>query len=166
MRLILILACVIFTIYNVVVLNLFGIPKSLSKTYYLFKEKYNIGWVFPVTLIVIIGLLMPLWLTISQGSIYQFFAFLAPASILFVATAPAFNKTFLEGTVHNVFAVIGVTCAILWIILVTQYWWIFLIITGCITIIAILFKTLKTSCIYWFELSAFISTFITMFLYM
>ena len=43
MRLILILACVIFTIYNVVVLNLFGIPKSLSKTYYLFKEKYNIG---------------------------------------------------------------------------------------------------------------------------
>jgi hypothetical protein len=49
---------------------------------------------------------------------------------------------------------------LLWIILVTSYWYVILIVLGIIVIPAILTKTWKTSMIYWIEVITFISTFI------
>jgi hypothetical protein len=55
--------------------------------------------------------------------------------------------------------------AILWIILVTKLWWIILIVLALVVVAAILTKTWKTCYIYWLEMVAFVSTFISMIAY-
>ena len=159
-------AIFMFLIYNIVALVLFGVPKSLSMTYYLFKDKVDtLKFLFPSMMTVLTVLLMPCWLTISEGSPYQFTAFLSAAGILFVGAAPAFKSSSLENMVHQVAAYICAAAAIAWICLVTPYWWIILIVFIIIALIAYLTKTWKTSYIYWLEMVAFVSTFTTILMY-
>lgn len=153
-------AIFMFIIYNVVALVLFGVPKSLSMTYYLFKDRVeSMKWLFPSMMTLLTFFLMPCWLEISEGSDFQFTAFLSAAGILFVGASPAFKSSSLESTVHQVSAYFAAAMAILWICLVTPYWWIILIVLGIITALAIVTKTWKTCYIYWLEMVAFISTF-------
>ena len=137
----------------------FNVPHSLSMTYYLYKDRWNIGWVFPVMMITIVGLLLPSWLTISDGSQFQFLSFLAPASLAFVAAAPAFLKGGIESKVHSFAAYFAAACSILWVVLVTPYWHSIVFWFVLCTILALLTKTVKSSYIYWLEMIAFGSTF-------
>lgn len=155
-------AILLFVIYNVVTLMLFGVPKSLSSTYYLFKSRQDsLKVLFPVFVAMLSILLTPCWLEISVGSEWQFLAFLSGASLLFVAATPAFNNSQLEDRIHDVAAYLCVIFATLWIILATHYWYVILIVLGIIAFIAIRTKTWKTGFIYWLEIVAFISTFIS-----
>lgn len=151
-----------FAIYNAIVLLLFGVPKSLSMTYYLFKDRENVlKYLFPSMMTLLGIFLMPCWIQMSEGSPFQFTAFLSAASLIFVAFAPAFKESDLENTVHQVSAYCCAAFAMLWIILVTPYWYVILIVLGIVAAIAIVTKTVKSSYIYWLEMVAFISTFIT-----
>ena len=155
-------AILLFVIYNTVVLMLFGVPKSLSMTFYLFKEREEcLKALFPVTIVLMCILLIPCWLEISDGSPWQFTAFLSAGSLLFVGCTPAFKSSKLENNIHDYSAYVGAFFALLWIIMVTPYWYVILIVLGIISIIAIWTKTWKTSLIYWLEMIAFISTFIS-----
>ena len=153
-----ILAVTIFAIYNVVAIGLFGVPHSLSMTYYLYKNNYNKGWLFPLMMTIVVALLLPSWITISEGSTYQFLSFLAPASLMFVAAAPAFLNDGMESIVHSGAAYFAAACSLLWIILVTPYWWTILLWAVVISITAVCSKTVKSSKIYWLELIAFVAT--------
>lgn len=162
----LIKAILIFVVYNIVALSLFGVPKSLSMTYYLFKEKNNsLKALFPVMIIMLCALLIPSWLELSTGSNFQFLSFLSPAALMFVGLTPSFNDGDMYNIVHNVAAYICAACAILWIILVTPCWYIILIVFAVINILAMLTKSWKTSFIYWLEMVAFISLFISIIVY-
>lgn len=154
-----IIATVIFVAYNAVSLANFGIPSSLSMTYYLYKEKCNKGWLFPIMMYLVVAFMMPAWITMSEGSDFQFLAFLAPASIAFVGTAPAFLSDKMEGRVHSISAIIAAVCSLLWVILVTPYWWTILVFLGLVALGAFLTKTYKTSYVYWLEMVAFGATF-------
>ena len=159
-------AIFMFLIYNVVALLLFGVPKSLSMTYYLFKDKIEtLRFLFPAMMTMLTVFLMPCWLEISEGSPFQFMAFLSAAGVLFVGAAPAFKSSSLENAVHQWSAYICAAAAIAWICLVTPYWWIILIVLGIIALLAIVTKTVKSSYIYWLEMVAFISTFISIVTY-
>ncbi len=159
-------AIFMFLIYNIVALVLFGVPKSLSMTYYLFKNKIDtLKFLFPALMTMLTVFLMPCWLEMSEGSNFQFTAFLSAAGVLFVGAAPAFLNSSLENMVHQVSACICAAAALAWICLVTPYWYIILIVFAVIALIAWLTKTLKTSYIYWLEMVAFISTFISMVAY-
>jgi hypothetical protein len=160
-----IIATVIFVAYNAVSLALFGIPKSLSMTYYLYKEKYNKGFLFPTMMYLVVAFMMPAWITMSEGSNFQFLSFLAPAGILFVGSAPAFLSSDLENMVHQVSAYLAAAFSLLWIVLVTPYWWIILVWVGIITAFAFFTKSVKTSYIYWLEMVAFGSTFTSTIMY-
>lgn len=160
-----IIATAIYSLYNLIALALFGLPASLSETYYLYKGKWNKGWIFPATMYIVVALMMPSWISISEGSPYQFLAFFAPASIAFVATAPAFKSSSLENAVHSMSAIIAALCSLLWVILVTPYWWIILIWVGIIGITAILSKSCRTSMVYWLEQVAFLTTFTSTIVY-
>lgn len=158
------IAFIIYTLYNAIAIYNFGIPFSLSKTYYLFKKKKNILRIlFPITIILTSSLLLPAWLDLSIGSNFQFMSFLACLGLIFVGASPAFNRSKLEGNVHNISAYFAATMSILWIILVTGKWYV--IIGSAITVLflAIITKSIKTSYIYWLETIAFLSTFITLF---
>lgn len=159
-------AIFMFLIYNAIAILLFGIPKSLSMTYYLFKEREDVlKCLFPVMMTLLTFFLMPAWIEISEGSPFQFTAFLSAASILFVGAAPAFKNSSMENIVHQVSAYFAAAAAIAWICLVTPFWWIVLIVLGIIVAVSIVTKTWKTGYIYWLEMVAFISTFISIIAY-
>jgi hypothetical protein len=145
---------------------LFGVPRSLSMTYYLFKERVdNLKYLFPSMITMMVVFMMPCWLQISEGSPYQFMTFLSMAALMFVGATPAFNDSDMENHIHTVAAYVCAIFASLWIILVTPYWYIIPIVFAIIAAIAILTKTVKRSYIYWLENVAFISTFIAMLTY-
>lgn len=155
-----IVAAVIFTIYNVAALAAFNVPKSLSMTYYLWQEDNSkLKFAFPLMMYLVVALMMPAWITLSEGSAFQFLAFLAPAAILFVGTAPAFKSSSLENAVHQVSAYLAAALSILWIILITPYWWVILMWLGLVILMSIFTSSYKSSYIYWLELAAFGSTF-------
>ena len=159
-------AIFLFVIYNVVALMLFGVPKSLSMTYYLFKERENVlKYMFPSMIVLLCMLLIPCWIELSEGSNFQFLSFLAPVALMFVGFTPAFNDADMYKTIHNIAAYTCAVFALLWIILVTPYWYVILAVFGLITIAAIVTKTWKTSYVYWLEMVAFVSLFISIILY-
>ena len=122
------IAMIIFFGYNAFVLRMFGIPNSLSATYYMCQEKNkNLKFLFPFSLFLTIATLMPAWLELSNGSMWQFTAFLSAASLMFTAMSPAFRKDILTSNVHNISAIIGVTFAILWIYFVAQMLWVIIL---------------------------------------
>lgn len=160
-----IVATIIYVVYNAICLALFSIPESLSNTYYLWKEKNGKGWLFCLMMYEVIVLMMPAWIILSEGSNFQFLAFLAPASITFVGTSPRFKDGDLENKVHTISAIIAAACSLLWVGLVTPYWWVILIWFGFIALASVLTSSYKTAYTYWLEQVAFLSTFTAAILY-
>ena len=159
-----IVATAIYVAYNAISLALFGIPESLSNTYYLYKEKGNKGWLFPLMMYAVVALMMPAWITLSEGSDFQFLAFLAPSAIAFVGTAPAFKSDDLENVVHSAAAIVAAICSLAWVAVITPYWCVILIWLGLISGVLTITKTY--SClIYWLETIAFGSTFTAAIMY-
>ena len=113
------------TIYLVNIIARHGIPESISATYYKTEAK----WLMPAC----VGgsavlALVPLMNHTPEN--YKFIAFLIVASILFVASAPAF-KDGLERKVHfGAASLLGVT-TLTWLILTSGVPWI--AVVGIIT---------------------------------
>ena len=158
-------ATAIYVAYNAICLAIFGVPESLSNTYYLYKEKWNNGWLFCLMMYFVVALMMPAWISLSEGSNFQFLAFLAPASIAFVGTAPKFKDSQLESRVHTISAIIAAACSLLWVALVTPFWWVMLIWLGLIALASVLTSSYKTAYVYWLEQVAFGSTFTAAIMY-
>lgn len=160
-----IVATIIYVAYNAISLALFGIPESLSNTYYLYKEKSNKGWLFSLMMYTVVALMMPAWITLSEGSDFQFHAFLAPAAIAFVGTAPAFKSDDLENVVHTTAAIVAAICSLAWVVVITPYWYMILVWFGYIALASILTSTYKTCLVYWLEQVAFGATFTAAIMY-
>lgn len=160
-----IIATAIYVAYNAICLVLFGIPESLSNTYYLWKEKNGKGYLFCLMMYAVVAFMMPAWLTLSEGSTFQFLAFLAPAAIAFVGTAPRFKNDKLEGNVHSISAVIAAACSLLWVALVTPYWCVILIWLYIVASLLLFTSSYKTCLVYWLEQVAFLSTFTAAIMY-
>ena len=91
--------------------------------------------------------------------------FLSMAALMFVGVTPAFNDSKMEGKIHDVAAYICAAFATLWIILVTPYWYVLLIMLIVIGAVAYVTKTWKTAYIFWLENVVLISAFISMLAY-
>lgn len=160
-----IVATIIYVVYNAIAFAIFGIPESLSNTYYLWKEKNGKGWLFCLMMYAVVALMMPAWLTLSEGSDFQFLAFLAPMAIAFVGTAPKFKDDKQEGNVHSISAIIAAVCSLAWVALVTPYWVaipVYVVFEGAKAFFS---KTYKTCLVYWLEQVAFLSTFTSAIMY-
>ena len=161
------IACIIYILYNITTLKLFGIPKSLSNTYYLYQEKKSwMKMLFPIMMISISVFLMPAWLEISLGSNLQFLAFLAVGGILFTGAAPAFKHSKLEDRVHTISAICAAVFSLLWVFFVSNAWWTILIWTVIVIFCSIKTKTLNKCLIYWLETIAFMSTLSSILIYL
>lgn len=160
-----IIATVVYVAYNAISLAYFKVPHSLSETYYLWKERSNKGFLFPCMMYVMVSCMMPAWIGMSEGSNFQFLAFLAPASLAFVATAPAFKSSDLENNVHTISAYIAAACSLAWVGVVTPYWLVILIWLAVVALASYLTKTIKTSLVYWLETIAIGATFTSAIIY-
>lgn len=160
------LAFLIYFSYNILVISNFGVPHSLSQTYYLFKEKKE--WMkilFPIMMILVATLLLPSWIVLSSGNNFQFTAFLSAMGIMFTGACPTFANSKMEDRVHTYSAYFAAIMSILWIILVSKLWWMILLWGIIILGYAFLFKNWKNKLIYWFETIVFLSTFSSMIYY-
>lgn len=160
------IAFFMYLIYNGIALKLFGIPQSLSMTYYLFQKRKN--WTrifFPIMMIGMAFLLLPAWLEISMASPFQFLSFLAAAGIIFTGATPAFLNSSMENTIHTTGAIFAAIFALLWIIVVSKLWWTIFLWLITLGLIMWITKTIKSSWVYWLETIAFMSTFTSIIAY-
>lgn len=162
------ISLVIFLIYNIAALVQFGVPSSLSNTYYLYEaKKKNLGLLFPTMMWSMGFTLLPAWLELGEvvshwSTHLNALAFFACAAIVFVGTSPAFRNNKLEGVVHSIAAKVAAAAALTWCLIVC--WKIMYVpfgVAGIIALVAWLSKTFKSGLVYWLEMMAFGATFAT-----
>lgn len=165
----LILACIatfLFVLYIAIALGIFGVPTSLSDTFYLYNGiKKNLGYIFTAMMFFVPLLLMPAWLGITEvitpwSQYLLALPFFGASSICFVGAAPAFKGISMEGKVHTIAAIFSAVCSLLWVAIVC--WKIMWIIPLWVLIIgglAHLTKTQKSGKTFWLEMIAFGATF-------
>lgn len=107
------LSCAIMSLYLTAYILHWGIPCSISDTYYQTARK----WLFPVCT-AISGALALVPLLNMTPETYQFVAFFIVASILFVAAAPAFKEELTHYVHYGAASVLGLS-ATTWLILTT-----------------------------------------------
>ena len=160
------LAAILYISYNVIVLALFGVPYSLSQTYYLFKEyKDKLRFMFPLMMIGIAILLLPAWIELSIGSPFQFTVFLACVGLIYTGMVPAFRNGNFENIVHTTSAYLAVVMSFIWIIALTNFWYIILIWGGIVGILGLIFKVWRSSYTYLLESIAIFASLTTIILY-
>ena len=107
---------------------------------------YHIKWTHYALLALAALMMLPPMLDCTPDN-WQFLAFFACASLVFVATAPSYLEKF-EGRVHSISAILCAACAIAWAAVVVP-----VALIGCALLIVAAFD--KTHRLLWLELSAF-----------
>lgn len=139
---------VIFS-YLIFVVAKFGIPKSISDTYYLLGR---CGWLFQLALGLTAFTAVPVIIDASSDST-QFLAFLGCAGLAFVAAAPLF-KMELEGKVHYVSAAICCVGLVLWQVF-NACW-----VVPIVCFLAVLIPMLEDNkYMWWLEIATIVSTY-------
>lgn len=138
------ISAVIISVYLIGYIRNFGIPTSISDTYYKTDRK----WLFPVILGLSIATALIPMLNCTPVD-YQFLSFLTLAGIMFVATAPAFKEE-IEGKVHFGSAVLAGICAMAWLICMSGVPWI-----AIIGIVIALFKWKRK--VFWIEVGLLVN---------
>ena len=137
------------------VIGRFGIPRSISDTYYLLG-KY--GWLFQLALAATAFTAMPMLIDNSSEST-KFLAFLACSGLLFVSAAPLF-KLELEGKVHYTSAVVCCAGLVLWQVFNTSG------IIPLVCFFLVLYPMLKDKkYTWWLEIATIVSTYASLILY-
>ena len=151
------LGIVLFVGYTLYVIKKFGIPKSLSKTYYLLQP-INKSWLFQATLIGTGLLLLPAWINVSPDWC-MFMAFLACGSIMFVGAAARYLRM-EEKHVHIICAWVAAVASIAWCCFAYKWLWIAPLV--CMLAACVVSIHDKRNYTFWMEMGAFLSTFISL----
>lgn len=112
---------------------------------------YHIKWTHYALLALAALMMLPPMLDCTPDN-WQFLAFIACASLVFVATAPSYLEKF-EGRVHSISAILCAACAIAWAVAVVP-----VALIGCVLLIIAAFD--KKYRLLWLELSAFSTAYI------
>lgn len=110
-----------FAAYVAVLLCKYGVPASISEGYYLIPGKWGPMAFAGFALFTALPMLV-FWLSITDGTITQFLAFLSCAPLLFVGAAGAFRSIDITRRVHFIAAAICGVCSQIWIACNTWMW--------------------------------------------
>ena len=136
------------TIYLTIFLLKYGIPESVSATYYSEFPK----WAFSTTLAITGGFLLIPWIEFSPKM--EFCAFIATVSVFFVASSPTFKEKFV-GRVHYSSAIVLFIASVAWL-LVNDGFWSFLLVSFIPAVIY------RKKWLFWVEVGLFISVYSTL----
>lgn len=149
-----ILSMIILFGYIAFVVAKFGIPNSISDSYYLLGKK---GWMFQITLFVTAFLVMPSLIGASSEDT-QFLAFLACAGLIFVGAAPLFKRTF-DSKVHFISAALCCGSLVLWQVF-NACW-----VVPIVCFLAVLYPMFKDKkYMWWLEIATIASAYISLLL--
>ena len=146
----------LFVAYVVTAVCLWGVPASLSQTFYLLDGKPK-GYIFTAAMWAVCFLIAPLWLSVSEDAL-AFSAFFAIGGLMLVGAAPMFKET--DRRWHEAFAIVCAAFALLWQFLNGQYWEAvaFLVVFFALAKVT---KTMRVCRTFWLEMVAFASTFLS-----
>lgn len=144
-------------LYIVSIIFMFGIPWSISSTYYLLEsKKKGLGCLFTAFCYVTGSFLLPGWMDTTLES-YQFTCFLSVSGLFFVGAAAQF-KDGLTNTVHYTAAVICCVFSQIWCF-IAGCWWISLLSFCVFILVAGLSR--KKNWMFWIEIAAITATYIS-----
>lgn len=155
----------VFGGYIAYIAGLFGIPHSISESYYLIEKKYphrGLKYLFTGFCWGAGFPLLPVWFETTPDNA-RFVVFFAVAALLFIGAAPQFKEK-LEGTVHFVSAGTCVLMAQLWCLFVAHTWYISL--AAFVVFCSIPLFSKKKKWVFWIEIAAFLSTYAALFVKM
>lgn len=148
-----ILSMIVLFGYLALVVAKFGIPKSISDSYYLLGNR---GWMFQVTLFLVAFSVMPTLIDKSSEDT-QFLAFLSCAGLIFVGAAPFFKRQF-DNKVHFISAAICCGGLVLWQIFNASW------ITPLVCFLALLYPMFKDKkYMWWLEIATIVSAYVSLF---
>jgi uncharacterized membrane protein YccF (DUF307 family) len=160
----------VFVAYLAVILRRFGVPKSISESYYLWPRGRG-QWLFNGFCLLTAVPLMIFWLDISPDQ-WRFLVFFACAPLGFVGAAGAFKDVVLTRPVHFGAAGVSAVASQVWIVL-NGWWWIaslvLLAAAGVLTLAGKLNPklrgrdatgTTRSAWLFWVEVAAFSSVYI------
>lgn len=155
------ISIVVFVLYISSVVLMFGVPWSISNTYYLLEAKRKgLGWLFTVFCWGVGGFLLPGWLDITPGN-YQFACFFSVAGLAFVGAAAQFKES-LTSTVHYMAAVVCCLFSQIWCI-VTGFWLVSLL--SFVFFLSVAGFSKRKNWMFWIEIAAITATYISVWLY-
>ena len=166
-----IISMIIFLVYMAGTVLYFGVPASISDTYYKLEYRHKgAGWLFSAMCVGVGGLLLPALLEMTPASC-QFTTFLACAGLIFVGAAPQF-KLSLTGSVHYGSAALCVVFSQIWVGLMC--WWVLIPVWLAYIIYTVVGMSkhitgsmwndfVSTKPMLWIEVAAILSTFATIF---
>ena len=149
----------IFIVYLTVSLMSFGIPTSLSETYYHWEEKgRDLGILFTSFIWGMTFPLMIVWIDILETD-WNFIPFIASAALMFVGIAAAF-KMKLTREVHYTAALVTA---------LASYVWSFAYAIPSVVFITLILSIIgasvnKENKIFWLEMGAFVNIYIQLLL--
>ena len=108
-------AAILFVAYVVLECHFFGVPISISNSFYLYNSKKNgLGYVFTMFLFAEAFLIMFSMLSMSEGHWYQFMGFIPAVGIAMCGCAPRTKESDLENNIHVAGAMIGAFGGLFW----------------------------------------------------
>ena len=151
----------IFVVYNIVLCCMYGIPQSLSHTFYYLEEHGHWGWWFTFMMWIVNLMLIYPWFMINNGicdwTIYLcFLPLLTNISLLVSSYAANARENATLRTIHLVGARVAAVTGVLWVcICCWKIMWLFAAWALLLGAIAHLTKTAKFGRDFWIEWLAF-----------
>ena len=155
---VLIISFVIFALYIIELIIVYGVPYSFSDGFYILNEKkFGLGYLFTIWCFIIAFSVMPIMFHLSEDKWFQFLGLFAGGGLCFVGAAPLFKSH--EKTIHETSAIITAIAGIIWIVL-SGYWYVPVI--AFITVLYLAYIDKKW--MFWGELALFISMYAALFI--
>ncbi|MDR3140544.1 MAG: hypothetical protein LBU37_02265 [Tannerellaceae bacterium] len=115
-----IVSFIVFALYIIGILATFGIPHSISDSFYLMEEKRNnLGYLFTLWCFFIAFSLIPVIFHLTEGEWFQFLGLFTCGGLGFVGAAPFFRG--YEKTIHFTGAIVCAVTGFSWMVL-SGYW--------------------------------------------
>ena len=142
----------VFLAYIFTSILLFGVPRSLSQTYYLFeRRKKGLGAMFTLFMWMTGFPLLIAWIDVLQND-WDFLPFVAVASLMFVGTATAYRVP-MTREVHLLSALLSALSSVLWSVIYGSVGHLIIIIL--LTLIIVMYNNRNR--VFWLEMGAFIN---------
>ena len=153
------IAGLLFAIYVIAEVVLFGLPRSISESYYLYDEKKKgLGYLFTVFMYAEAFLIIMPLISIGEGSQWQFVGFLCPCGLAFCGTAVLSKGVTMESRVHCVGAYTAAVMGLLWCFIFIGWQQTLVYILSIWTLVLVFANatnTTKYSKTFWIEIATF-----------
>ena len=160
-----IISLVVFVGYVTAIVARYGVPTSISESYYLMPKKYGAP-IFSAFCLLVALPLMIYWFDASPEQ-WRFLVFLACAPLIFVGVACEF-KADLTSTVHFVSAIASAVFSQLWIVINTPLWPVSVGLLLLALVASVCVKgrdadgNRRSAWLFWMELAAFVSPYVVL----